>query len=215
MQPSLPVCRGSGGEVRQITIDEAIAAKQHSIALHPDRQIGGGVPGCQDKLYRAVSQVQRGVLGDRTVGVLQARPCVERGGFAAGPASWIRDEAVEFVDLGSKLVFGPAKLGVAINIDAAIAEVTVSADVIEMPLGVDHSQTVVGPRGRSVPVNSGSGQRARAGIDNQSSLAPCDEAGVDAPGRHITESRQRVAVWRYSHKCESDFQASIRCALLR
>ena len=196
MQPFLPVHRGSSVEVGQIQIDEAVAAEEHCILFDPYRQIGCGVARRQDELDRAVAQVQTGVLGDRAVGILQARTGIKCGSFAAGPAGSIRDEAVEFVYLGSKFVVGPAKLGVTVDIDAAVAEVTVSADVIEVPLGIDDRQAVVGTHGGSVAMDGGGGQGARAGIDNQSGLASRDDAGVDAPGRHITQAGERVAVLR-------------------
>src|SRR5580693_4287377 len=105
-----------------------------------------------------------GVALNGAVGIPEARSGEEYLGLAARLPGRIGDRAIEPFHFGSKLVLGPMQPDMPVHIDAALAEVAVSSDMVEMTLQVDHLHAISAAHRPGVTVNSRGGERARAGV---------------------------------------------------
>jgi hypothetical protein len=99
-------------------------------------------------------------------------------------------------DFGAKLSVGALDARVSVDIDPAEAKIGVAADVIEMALGVQDGEAIRGPSGGCVSVDGGGSGRIGAGIDDEGAFVTDEKAGVDGPGREISEAQDGEAAIR-------------------
>src|ERR1700733_11255017 len=166
------------------------------------------MPRSEQALNSAPTQIHTEVFTDGAIRIGQPGLMIEDVGLLARPSCGIGNFSIKFQHLRAKLVVAPLNTEMPININAALAKICITSDMIEMPFRVKHEQPIRRTSNRCVSMNSRGSRRVSARINNKRGLIASNETSVHSPRRKIAEARNSETSRGKEHRKELRSQNS-------